>query len=398
MRQVLIATLLVVCSPTLWAGQEVGSGGDAVSCTASRDNTFVGTYSLDYLLTYTESNNNQDVVEVPSVEQSLQRIRARLAEKLPEFLESFNEFTQLIRNTDVLQPRFWEEAPFGLVDIKDENLLHLVPMNCRNGEKVQIVQAIIRQNFLNAGVAGDKTIYRFVPRVFNDLQLNAPVQLSFLLVHEWLWDISHNVDRNRRINRFLHSVEFDRLSAAQVRAKLTALGLEFPKEVAPVPFYFDHCPANPAYAQSFAARLRGHSQQMQVARDQQQFMRMFQCRIDDVAGCQVSTQLMTRSKRVRGEIRSLFASDQGGKIVLTFMIGNFASDFVNCELNESNAQLTCGEMASGDFFFGSYVPRPTGTIGANGCVRITDTEYQLSRQPENSFFTKREIVITSQIE
>ncbi|MGZ3805041.1 MAG: hypothetical protein ACXVB4_12575, partial [Pseudobdellovibrionaceae bacterium] len=132
----MIALLFLMSLPIAHAGQDAGSGGDTVECVRSADNDFNGTYALDYLLTYKESNKNTDIVSVKTLDASITRIRQNLEEKLPELIESFDEFMKLVRNEDVSLPRFWEEAPFGLVDIKDEEIINLVPMNCRQDGQV----------------------------------------------------------------------------------------------------------------------------------------------------------------------------------------------------------------------------------------------------------------------
>lgn len=233
----MIKFILLICvfSINLWAGQEIGNGGDSVHCVASDKNQFSGLYSLDYLLTYQETNANNDIVQVATLQESLLRITRLLKKKAPEFMEGFDDFVGLIQNKDVAQARFWEEAPFGLIDLKDEKMVNLVPANCRQGNAVQIVQTVIRQDPEASGVSPGKVLYKYVPSIFEKLEKQNPIQLSFLLVHEWLWDVSSNVDRNRRINRFLHSNEFELLTRDQTITKLKALGLQIPDVKIPSP-------------------------------------------------------------------------------------------------------------------------------------------------------------------
>ena len=111
------------------------------------------------------------------------------------------------------------------MSLNDQKIVTLIPTNCRQNGKVQIVQAVIRQESKFTGRPPGDLVYRFVPAVLDELESKAPMQLSFLLVHEWLWDVSKNVDRNRRINRFLHSEALEHLSAEAVQAQLAGLGL-----------------------------------------------------------------------------------------------------------------------------------------------------------------------------
>lgn len=55
--------------------------------------------------------------------ESRDRILKALDERTPRFAESFREFlTGMENTTDFTQARLWEDAPFGLVDIKDERI------------------------------------------------------------------------------------------------------------------------------------------------------------------------------------------------------------------------------------------------------------------------------------
>src|SRR4051794_25840800 len=127
-----IGLLLSVVSQTSLAGHLINNGGDAVRCMAMPNNEFLGTYALDYLVTYRSSNHNADVTDVSSVDASLQHIQQMFDAKVPEFSDRFREFVSFIGNvTDATKPRLWEEAPFGLVQLNDQNLVSMVPENCR---------------------------------------------------------------------------------------------------------------------------------------------------------------------------------------------------------------------------------------------------------------------------
>lgn len=202
---------------------EGGNGGDLLNCRPSTENPFQGLTSLDYVATYKKSNGNKDIVSVDSTKSSLQRIAGILKEKAPSLYPSFAEFTLHIRNEDYSKARVWEESSFGLVPINDEVLLNLMPENCLDSQgKMQIIQAVRRET--NPGIPGP-IIYRYIPQIFEDVEQNKPLHASFLLVHEWLWDHSLNVDRNRRINRFLHSERAGALSSEQFVAQLKGMGL-----------------------------------------------------------------------------------------------------------------------------------------------------------------------------
>jgi hypothetical protein len=207
-------------------GNGVGNGGDAVDCRTSPNNPFAGYQSLDFLVQYDPA---LPPVSVPDLESSLRRIEEGLRRNLPELLSDFQEFKQNIFNeTDFQKKRVWEKAPFGLFDLKDEELVTLVPENCKTDGKTSIVQAAIRVPSSLSGRPEDTYVYKYVPEVVDKLKTANPVQLSFLLVHEWLWDFSRNVQRNRRMNYWLHSGRLESWSRDEWVKNLEGIGFTLP--------------------------------------------------------------------------------------------------------------------------------------------------------------------------
>jgi hypothetical protein len=204
------------------AGQEVGNGGDVLTCRPSADNSLEGLLSLDYVLTFDPGGPR--IVPAASVAASLGRIRRNLKAKLPALEDLFVDFVDHLGNQDLGRRRIWEKAPFGLVELKDEDLASAsrVPSNCREGGLIPIIQAVIRQAPSEPGTI----IYKYMEETVAELKRDRPLQLSFLLVHEWLWDVSDNVERNRRLVRYFHSEAFDDHSPQQARAYVRGLGLD----------------------------------------------------------------------------------------------------------------------------------------------------------------------------
>lgn len=363
----MITLLFLMSFHSAHAGQDAGSGGDTVECVRSAENSFSGTYALDYLLTYKESNKNADIVSVKTLDESISRLRQNLVEKLPELVESFDEFMKLVRNEDVALPRFWEEAPFGLVDIKDEEIINLVPMNCRQNGQVKIVQTIIRLNPAKVGTEKYKLIYKYVPHLFQSLYTDNPLQLSFLLVHEWLWDLSHNVEKNRRLNRVFHSKELETLNREQLRIKLTTLGLEIPQKVSSEDFRYDSCPADSNAVRMLMGKIYQRepvviSQNISLSR------RNLNCPLDGVDGCLHGR--VSFLSDYTGFVSSLSGvlNDHGEKY-LYFVFDITGSRL--CTVNEDDATIRCAARnRSGhfDWFL------PTGTVG-NGCIRLYDSKF-----------------------
>lgn len=216
--------LAMLCAPLARAQVDVGNGGDVVACRQSPDNNLKGYYSLDYLVTYEERTN--PLVETTDARANLERIARVLQDKVPGLGESLLRYTRLIENANPARHRLWREANFGLVDLKDEYLVDTLPANCKTDGEVKVVQAAIRLTPAAAGVVPRTITYKYVPSVFRDLEKSAPLQLSFLLLHEWLWDISGNVQSNRNINRLLHSQDLTTLSAPELIGKLKSLGID----------------------------------------------------------------------------------------------------------------------------------------------------------------------------
>jgi hypothetical protein len=187
------------------AGGEVENGGDSVFCDVSGDNQLVGYFSLDYLLTYRSRNDNADVID-RSWEESRDRISRQLHAKLPALGRSFDQFVALLFSTDSLKERIWHEASFGLEDISDERILRKLPPNCykKNAAGIpEVIQSVIRVRRPEA------VIYEFDPDILADLEQNSPLQFSFLVVHEWLWDFTGDVQVIRDVNRLLHSSQLE---------------------------------------------------------------------------------------------------------------------------------------------------------------------------------------------
>ncbi len=94
-------------------------------------------------------------------------------------------------------------------------------MNVVDDLAIDVMQTVIRTERLDA------TIYEFDPKILSEFIEFAPLQYSFLLVHEWLWDLTQDVQIIRDINRFLHSEAAQKMSENQFRLSVLRLGLDF---------------------------------------------------------------------------------------------------------------------------------------------------------------------------
>jgi hypothetical protein len=190
---------LLVLVSLAYGGSERGSGrkgGDSVYCRPTPASGFAGYYSLDYALAL---NWGTDIVDVRSWQESSARILKVLGRLSPYLQESFKSFLAF-QQGGLLSPRSWEQATHGLVDIEDEQLLRRVPPNCvdRTSGRPQLIQAIIRID------RPSQIQYLYDPKILGELGKN-PLQYSFLMVHEWLWDHVDDVEALRKVNYILHS-------------------------------------------------------------------------------------------------------------------------------------------------------------------------------------------------
>lgn len=206
--------------------EDHGVGGGVVVCKPSSLNAFNGRYSLDYLLTYQETST--DLVEVTNFENSFDRLERLFAEKLPELSETFIDFRRTLKNTDSSKKRVWIEAPFGVHPVSTSTFTNALPQNCREGNTLNLIQVVVREFPEFSGAPARNIVYKYVPAVYEELKVEKPLHLSFLLLHEWLWDHSLNVERNMKVNRFFHSHALERLSREELIAQLQGMGFLLP--------------------------------------------------------------------------------------------------------------------------------------------------------------------------
>lgn len=209
----------------LGGGSDMGNGGDFIQCRHSESNELNGLYSLDYILTY---RSDKPLRSPKSYENSLDKVEELLLDNVPTMAKQFSEFKNTVFSEDESGMRVWRPVEFGLIDLTDEDIpsVNAIPENCKQGNKVSLIQAAIRLNPRKSTVVG-KIFYHYMPEAI-EMAKQRPLQLSMLLVHEWLWDVSGNVEVNRRVNRFLHSEEILSMSVDEVRKRLMDLGLTIP--------------------------------------------------------------------------------------------------------------------------------------------------------------------------
>lgn len=235
----ILGVALILCQQAR-AGVDYGNGGDLLYCTETGSAEGFTYRSLDYeVAAATAADAGLELVPVNHASESMGRIINLLRKKQPALADSFADFLKYHRNfSDVSQPRVWRHlVGFRPMPIHDEELdPALIPAACKspNGEP-RLRQVVVRHTL------PAKIVYDFNFMILGDLARNVdPVsqtQVSYLYVHEWLWDIVTTAKTGRMINRFLHSTALADLSAEEVAAELAELGIpdQLPDPYVPSP-------------------------------------------------------------------------------------------------------------------------------------------------------------------
>ncbi len=212
-----------------WAGGSlIGNGGDTIFCKSSNLNAFQGHYTLDYLLKYKteEALFDQEI----HLEKTIQRLKEYFTNNYPEILPNFLDFMTNIRNSSLDSNRVWQSSTAPLNDIQDEDIVHQLPENClreeSNGELApNLYQTVIRNSQFPAYQ------YLYSNEILHHQQINNPLQYSFFMVHEWLWDLTQDVEILRKLNWLFHSkklTSFDRRRLIQFFDNLNIFQVKLP--------------------------------------------------------------------------------------------------------------------------------------------------------------------------
>ncbi len=230
------------------AGGLVGNGGHSIFCERRPGSPLAGFYNKDYLYSSAKNpgNSEVDLFPVASWDASAERIGSVITRHLPELSASFTNFRHFVfrkpdGNEIEGEIRWWvsveEEFPQP-IKLEDYGVPGpYFPENCLTTktekhvidgvEFIVVVSAVVPHKTVDRTVLIDQkdtrlVLYRYSPRLVD--QLN-PMNLSFLMVHEWLWDFTNDAAVNERVNRFIHSREFTRLNRKQLLVRLRQLGL-----------------------------------------------------------------------------------------------------------------------------------------------------------------------------
>lgn len=206
-------------------------GGDVVSCSNDpQTSCYSGLYNLDYLLTR-KDDFNENPEEKFKFAQNVNEIVGTIAKKLndvsPAASKSLKDFMATVEVENWSQNdnpnaiyRVWVPAP-RLLDYTDEDFITDVPKNCykTSGER-NISQIILRED-VNSTV-----IYHYNRQLFTELK-GSPLQLSYLLVHEWLRDFTVHATVIQKVNAYLHSTNFFQSQGYENASAIKRMGLLF---------------------------------------------------------------------------------------------------------------------------------------------------------------------------
>ena len=204
----LLCLLVLILVPTLsFAGSETGNGGDIVSCHPTNPSTGIeGYYTLDYLTARAQGVGDSAFVHPRSLNESLDRIQQLLDQKNHGLGIAFRSFRfHLFKK---LELRSWIPSEYGLEDIKDEDITVKYPSNCYKAATslLDIYQLVTRK------VVGKKLVYYYDRHIMDQLVNSNPLQASMGIFHEFIWDLTSDIEVVRAFNLLVHSIEFDQMS------------------------------------------------------------------------------------------------------------------------------------------------------------------------------------------
>lgn len=229
---------------TFALGGYVGNGGDIVICTPSSANDFAGSYSLDFIATYQPSTDaallaasrtppnytkfdaaKMNDLSLPGNAWWMDTY-ARLFRVSRQLAYQYRQFVETIYVGGMNNGIFWNDAAFGLVDLADEALIRRVPSNCTlpstSGPK--LYQAVVRQKLGKVlQFAYDKKLVQ---------GLNSDLQFSYLMLHEFLWSHTGDVETIRFLNRLVHSNQIASMTIENFYQLIHSLGLSHPAHFA----------------------------------------------------------------------------------------------------------------------------------------------------------------------
>lgn len=197
-KKLIVVFAFFISLQAIATGGIVGNGGDIIYCPANNY-----PFSLDYLIARAHFKRKFSPLSVASIEASMARLQKIIDEKFPEHRHSFAEYTASIFKNRTSSEFRWIPSE-NLVDLQDEGEIR-IPAGCRGSGygPMTMVQGAIR--VISKEISPSKKlikIFHFNEVSVADLQ---PIQLSFFLMHEWLWELNLSPHQMRLFNYIMHS-------------------------------------------------------------------------------------------------------------------------------------------------------------------------------------------------
>jgi len=197
----ILLSLSLLIGGSLSADQEVGNGGDAVKCDWTEDSE-EGYYFLDYIIARERQDAVGGLKKFSKPQFALDDIKKKLENSVPTLGKSLEQFMK-VQNQAMGGKRqsrtariVWMKERRGLISIKNKRLIAKLPSNCR-----EIYQVIRRSPRVN------QTYFYYDPWLLKKIKGNSD-QFSWLMVHEWLWSHTQNIQLVREVNEYVHSADF----------------------------------------------------------------------------------------------------------------------------------------------------------------------------------------------
>ncbi len=203
-------------------GGKAGNGGDAVIC-------YGKFFSLDLALTHSNESKLLEVTKnAKSAKEIISYIEQHISTKIPKLAETLKDFNRFNKDQfDFTTKRVWISGP-PPTDIKDEAITAELPKACLKEDGTpDLVQAVVRTE------SDDGIVYYYHPSILQQLESNSPVQLSFVLIHEWLRDFTQDPYVIQRVNRMIHTEGWQSISSEDIIKAFRRSGLKLPPYLLP---------------------------------------------------------------------------------------------------------------------------------------------------------------------
>lgn len=227
--QYLLSSIWIFSAPLYATGGVIQGGGGIVSCSVFYNGEARRVhFSTDYLITVkseadiAEPWRYKDVPEGSTVESWLYDFRNMLKSKIPD--NAFEWFRELANAQmgDQDDPSLFAWHPLKDSDVPS---LSTIQPDILKSLSAQCLDMKLQLLMLREESSSHEVMYRYNEQETDDGLGLTQLQLSFFIVHEWLWNFTRDPVAVRRANQYIHSQEFYDATSAEAISKLTELGI-----------------------------------------------------------------------------------------------------------------------------------------------------------------------------